>query len=255
VVVDHITARIVWAHRGKNAETLKAFFDELGPERCAKLEAITIDMSAAYIKAVTEATPEAQLIFDRFHVQRLAQDALDQVRRAEVREADVEDKRALKKTRWALLKNPWNLSRVEQEKLSTLPAVNMRLYHAYLLKEALAAVLDRGQINVATRKLDEWISWARHSRLAPFQKLAETIHKHAAGILAYVSSGLSNGRTEALNGKARTITRRAYGFHSARSLIAMLFLCCSGIHLEPIFNYPKSAVSSPKGPRVDNSVH
>jgi len=246
VVVDHVTARIVWAHRGKNAETLKAFFDELGPERCAKLEAVTIDMSAAYIKAVTEATPEAKLIFDRFHVQRLAQDALDQVRRAEVRQADVEDKRALKKTRWALLKNPWNLSRIEQEKLSTLPAVNIRLYHAYLLKEALAAILDGGQINVATRKLDEWISWARHSRLAPFQKLVETIHKHAAGILAYVSSGLSNGRTEAFNGKARTITRRAYGFHSAQSLIAMLFLCCSGIHLEPIFNYPKPAVGSPQ---------
>lgn len=240
VVVDHVAGRIVWARRGKNAETLKAFFDQLGPERCAKLEAVTIDMSAAYIKAVTEATPEAQLIFDRFHVQRLAQDALDQVRRAEVREAEPEGKRALKKTRWALLKNPWNLTRVEREKLSTLPAVNMRLYRAYLLKETLAAVLDSGQINVAKRKLDEWLSWARRSRLAPFKNLALTIRKHAAGILAYVSSRLSNGRTEALNGKARTITRRAYGFHSASGLIAMLFLCCSGIHLEPVFNYPKA---------------
>jgi transposase len=240
VVVDHVAGRIVWARRGKSAETLKAFFEQLGPERCAKLEAVTIDMSGAYIKAVTEATPKAQLIFDRFHVQRLAQDALDEVRRAEVRSADAEDQPALKNTRWALLKNPWNLSRPEREKLSALPAVNRRLYRAYLLKEALATLLDGWQINIATRKLDEWISWARRSRLAPFRKLAETIRKHAAGILAYVSSGLSNGRTEALNGKARTITRRAYGFHSASSLIAMLFLCCSGIQLHPVFNYPKS---------------
>ncbi len=103
-------------------------------------------------------------------MQRLAQDALDQVRRAEVREADVEDKRALKKTRWALLKNPWNLSRAEREKLSTLPAVNKRLYLAYLLKEALAAVLDCRQINVATRKLDEWISWGPTLSSRPLQK-------------------------------------------------------------------------------------
>ena len=88
VVVDHDTQRIVWAKKGKNAATLKAFLDELGTDRVAKLEAVTIDISAAYIKAVTEASPQAQIIFDRFHVQRLAHDALDQVRRAEVREAD-----------------------------------------------------------------------------------------------------------------------------------------------------------------------
>jgi transposase len=85
VVVDHTTRRIVWAREGRDADTLKAFFAELGEARCAKLEAVTIDMSGAYIKAVTEASPNAQIIFDRFHVQRLAQDAVDEVRRDEVR--------------------------------------------------------------------------------------------------------------------------------------------------------------------------
>jgi transposase len=109
VVVDHERAEVVWAAEGKSADTLKAFFAALGPERCTKLEAVTIDMSAAYIKAVTEASPGAQLVFDRFHVQRLAHDALDEVRRDEVREAAPEDKAKLKHTRWALQKNPWNL--------------------------------------------------------------------------------------------------------------------------------------------------
>jgi transposase len=241
VVVDHVGARVVWAHPGKNADTLKAFFDELGAERCAKLEAVTIDMSAAYIKAVTEASPQAQIIFDRFHVQRLAHDALDQVRRAEVHQAaSDEERRGLKHTRWALHKNPWNLNGVERDKLSTLPKINRRLYRSYLLKEALAAVLDRKQVGVAARKLDEWVSWAQRSRLGPFRRLARTIRDHAAGILAYVRSGLSNGRTEALNGKARTITRRAYGFHSAESLIALLHLCCSGLRLQPVFLSPGS---------------
>jgi len=241
VVVDHVAGRVVWAHPGKNAETLKAFFDELGAERCAKLEAVTIDMSAAYIKAVTEASPQAQIIFDRFHVQRLAHDALDEVRRAEVNQAATEaEQHGLKHTRWALQKNPWNLSGVERDRLSALPKVNRRLFRAYLLKEALAAVLDHKQVHVAGRKLNEWISWALRSRLEPFRRVARTLRAHAGGILAYVRSGLSNGRTEGLNGKARTITRRAYGFHSAYGLIALLMLCCSGMELEPVFHWPGS---------------
>lgn len=241
VVVDHDTQRIVWAKRGKNAATLKAFFDELGTDRVAKLEAVTIDMSAAYIKAVTEASPQAQIIFDRFHVQRLAHDALDQVRRAEAREADtVEDRKAIKGTRWPLLRRAWNLRDLEICKLSTLTRANRRLFRAYLLKESLAGILDRRQVHVARRKLDEWIGWAFRSQLAPFRRLAATIRNHKDGIIAYVRSRLSNGRTEALNGKARTITRRSYGLHSASALIALLKLCCSGIDLVPITLRPGS---------------
>ena len=98
VVVDHTTQRIVWAKKGKNAATLTAFFDELGPARVATLEAVTIDMSAAYIKAVTEASPHAQITFDHFHVQRLAHDALDEVRRAEVRGTATHAARAARTT-------------------------------------------------------------------------------------------------------------------------------------------------------------
>jgi transposase len=234
VIVDHVRGGVVWAHPGKNAETLKAFFEELGGERCAQLEAVTLDMSAAYLKAVTEASPKARVIFDRFHVQRLAHDALDEVRREEVREADPEDRSALKKTRFALHKNPWNLSTLEVAKVAEVQKANEPLYRAYLLKETLAAILDGRQVNIARKKLREWTDWAARSRLRPFQKLAGTVRGHLEGILAYVATGLSNGRTEGLNGKIRTITRRSFGFHSARSLIALIFLCCSGITLRPV---------------------
>jgi transposase len=93
VVIDHARGAVVWARQGKDAATLGAFFDELGKVRCAKLEAVTLDLSAAYIKAVTQASPQARLIFDRFHVQRLAHDALDTVRREQWRAADPEEKR------------------------------------------------------------------------------------------------------------------------------------------------------------------
>lgn len=241
VVVDHRRGHVVWAQPGKNADTLKAFFDELGTERCAKLEAVTIDMSGAYIKAVTECSPQAQIVFDRFHVQRLVQDAVDEVRRDEARAATSEQgRKQLKGTRWSLLKSFWNLSRFDSNRLSSLQRANKRLYRAYLLKEAMVGVLDCRAEWLARQKLDEWVRWARRSRLEPFKRVAATIRQHADGILAYVRSGLSNGRTEGLNGKARTITRRSFGFHSAHGLIALLKLCCSGIHLYPVHHWPGS---------------
>ena len=234
VIVDHVRGGVVWAHPGKNAETLNTFFKELGKERCARLEAVTLDMSAAYLRAVTEASPQARVIFDRFHVQRLAHDALDEVRREQVREADPEDRAALKRTRFALHKNPWNLSALETAKVAEVQKANRPLYRAYLLKETLATILDGHQVHVARRKLHEWVDWAARSRLRPFCRLARTVRGHLDGILAYVATGLSNGRTEGLNGKIRAITRRSFGFHSAQSLISLISLCCSGITLRPV---------------------
>ena len=242
VVVDHVLRRVVWTEEGKNAATLGRFFDALGPERTAKLKTVTIDMSAAYIEAVTARAPQAQVVFDRFHVQRLVQDALDQLRRSEVRRLeDAGERGALKKTKYALLKNPWDLSAVEFERLSTLPRTNRRLYRGYLLKTAIADILGRHQVNVVRQKLLEWISWATRSRLPSFKKVARTIKKYIDGIVAIAATGLSNGRTEGLNGKIRVITRRAYGFHSASALISFIFLCCSGLVLHPVFKMPTGA--------------
>ena len=238
IVTDHMSGRVVWIGEGKDADALKAFFKDLGGKRAAEIKVVTLDMSAAYIKAVQESVPQAELIFDRFHVQRLIHDALDEVRREQVREAvDAEEKRTVKGTRWSLQKNPWNLNRSEKAKLSTLQQANKRLYRAYMLKEGLLSILD-GAWLLPELKLEEWLTWASRSRLAAFVKLARTIRKYKDGILAYVQSGLSNARNEGINSKIRTITRRAYGFHSATSLISYIFLCCSGITLQPVFNYP-----------------
>jgi len=239
VVVDHERGRVVWAAEGKSAATLKCFFEELGPERCAQLEAVTIDLSAAYIKAVTEASPAAKLIFDRFHVQRLVHDALDKTRRDEVRNVQSKEaKAALKGTRWSLQKSPWNLTDVDVQTLAQLERTNRPLFRAHMLKESLAAILDGRQINVARRRLRQWIAEAQRSGLQHFKRVARTIEKHLDGVLEYVRSRLTNGPTEGLNGKARTITRRSFGFHSASALIAMLFLCCGGVDVTPAFSAP-----------------
>ena len=238
-VVDHDRRRVVWAAAGRSAATLGAFFDELGEERCAELECVTMDMAGGYIKAVEERLPEAQIVFDRFHVQRLASDALDAVRREQLREIRGTDEgRALFRSRFALLKNPWNLTREQKQKLSEVQRTNVPLYRAYLLKETLAQALEYKQPARAERALREWLAWASRSKLPPFVKAARTIRKHFDRILAYVRKRLTNGIVEGINNKLRMIARRAYGFHSPPPLIAMLYLCCSGIQLDPPLQKP-----------------
>jgi transposase len=239
VVVDHLKKRVVWVGEGKGEKTLQKFFDELGPERSQALTHVSMDLGAAYQAAVEARAPQAQKVFDRFHVQKLASEAVDTVRRQEVGLlGGTAEGRALKKSRWALLKNPWNLTQRQGEKLSEVARTNQRLYRAYLLKESLAKGLDYRQPGRAEQHLDGWAQWASHSKLKPFVKLSRTIRRFKQGILAYISTGLSNGLVEGLNNKIRLITRRAFGFHSAEALTAMIHLCCGGLSLTPPLPVP-----------------
>jgi transposase len=232
VVVDHDTGSVVWAGEGKSSETLGRFFEELGPEGCEAIEFVTMDMSAAYQKAVGEALPNAEIVFDRFHLAKLAQGALDEVRRelsAELRRlAKTSDAGSLKALRWVLLKRPENLKPEEARRLSTLAEVNAPLYRAYLLKESFLDLFDADPEQAAER-VDDWLAWASRSRLKPFVRLARTVRRHRPGILRALELPLSNARLEGTNNKIRLLSHRAFGFHSAGALIAMIYLCCSAI--------------------------
>ena len=235
-VTDQLSGRIVWAAEGKNAATLTSFFAELGAARRAAIAVVTMDMSAAYITVVTQQVPHAQIVFDRFHVQQLVNEALDETRREEwrrLRTVDEQHAKKVKGLRWSLLKNPWNLTPTQSQRLSTLQQDNGRLYRAYLLKETFAGILDRHQPNVVTDRLNEWLSWASRSRLPEFVKVTRTIRGHLSDIVAYIRWGVTNGIVEGLHNKVRVITRRAYGFHSASALIGMIMLCCTNIRLRP----------------------
>lgn len=236
LVTNQDTHRIVWAKKGKDSATLNAFFDELGEERCKNIKVATMDMGKAYIKAVENRIPHAQIVFDRFHVQALVNEAVDETRREEwrrLKELFPDGAKKVKGLRWALLKNPWNLTPKQSERLSSLPQDNQRLYRAYLLKESFADILDRRQPNVVHKKLGEWLSWASRSKLPAFVKVARTIRTHLDDIVAYIRHRLTNGLVEGLNNKARLITRRAYGFHSSSAAIAMIMLCCTGLNIPP----------------------
>jgi transposase len=234
VVVDHEKRRVVWACEGHGAQALRRFFGELGAEGCARLATVTLDLAAGYAQAVREAAPNATISYDCFHVQGLASKAVDEVRRAEVREAESpEDKRAVKSSRFSLLRSPWNLTLRDEQKLREIEDGNRRLYRAYLLKEALRAALADTNPTRAMGSLREWLAWASRSALKPFVRTARTIRQHLAGVAAYLASRMTSGLVEGINNKLRVVARRAYGFHSADALIAMLYLTCGGIPLSP----------------------
>jgi transposase len=234
IVVDHDRRRVVWVGEGKSAAALARFFTEIGPEACRQLESVTMDMSEGYQRCVREHAPQAAIVFDRFHVQKLAGDALDQVRRQVIRDMDDGDlKRALKCSRWPLLKNADEVTDRDARKLSDVERSYKPLYRAYLLKEALRLALSRKQPWRARRDLREWIGWAVRSRLEPFKRVGRTVSQHLEGIMAYIELRLTNGLVEGINAKSRMIARRAYGFHSAHALAAMIMLCSGGIDLAP----------------------
>lgn len=194
-------------------------------------------MAPWWINAVRDALPHAQIVFDRFHVQQLANEALDEVRRREwnrIRRDDAEAGRRMKGLRWALLKSDLTLTEAQRASLSELKRTNRRLYSAYLLKEQLGDILDRRDVPVVEELLRRWCASAVRTRLPEFAGVAKTIRRRFDGIVAYVRFRVTNGATEGLNNKARLLTRRAYGFHSAEAVLAMIKLCCSGLQLLPV---------------------
>jgi transposase len=227
VVVDHHTGRLVWAAPGRDRKTVLAFFDALGEERCKQIELVSADMAAWISGPITERVPDAIRCVDPFHVVQLATEALDDVRREVWNEArrqgNLELARELKGARFAVWKNPENLTDRQAAKLATIQRTNTRLYRAYLLKEQLRQIYQLPAA-AASRLLDGWLKWARRSRLTSFVKLARTITEQRNGILGAIQHGLSNARIEQINTQIRLIARRAFGFHSPHALIALAML-------------------------------
>jgi transposase len=232
VVADHETGDPVWIGEGRSQATVSAFFGELGEERAKKLGAISMDMCAPYILEAKACAPQAEIAFDPFHVVKLANEAVHDVRRTEARERKGSAEAAvLKGSRWALLKAPESLRAEEHVRLSAVAGLNARVYRAYLLKEELRALYRCGPRS-APEHLRSWLSWASRSNLGPFVKLGRTLRQYRDGVLAAIRLRLSNGRMEGLNNKIGVIKHRAYGFHSFAALAAMVFLCCTDLQLK-----------------------
>ena len=227
VVVDHDSGRLIWAAVGRDKKTLNGFFDLLGSERCAKITLVSADGAEWIGDVVAERAKNATLCIDSFHVVKLATDALDEGRREvwnTARRSGMTGHAAeLKGCRYALWKNPEDLTARQEAKLAFIAKVNTRLYRAYLMKEQLRiAIRTKGVLSLTM--LEAWLAWAQRSRIPAFIELGRKIRRHLPGIEAAMINNLSNALIESTNTKLQVLHRMAFGFKEPEHLISLALL-------------------------------
>jgi transposase len=245
VVVDHDSGKLVWAAPGRDRKTLAGFFSLLG-DRAAALTRVSADGADWIAAEVRARAPQAVLCADPFHVVSWATGALDEVRREAWRHARAVGQtratrhgsriittstgtaRDLKGARYALWKNPENLTEKQAVKLAWIGKTSPYLYRAYLLKEGLRLAFQLGG-EEGRHAIRRWQSWAARSRIPEFVALGQKIRAHLPTIHATLDHGLSNGLIESVNTKIRVITRMAFGFHNPSALIGLAMLALGGL--------------------------
>jgi transposase len=220
IVMDLASGAVVHVGEGKGGDALKPFWKRLRASG-AKIEAVATDMSLAYIEAVVTHLPNATLVFDRFHVIKLYNDKLSELRRDLHRQLeDTMQKSVLKGVRWLLLKRPENLdpTRNEPQRLQEALRLNEPLATAYYLKEELNEIWDQEDQEAAEALLMDWILYAESTGIRMLINFAKTLRAHALGILAYYDHPISTGPLEGTNNKIKTMKRQAYGFRDPEFL-------------------------------------
>ena len=214
IVLDMISGSVIFVGNGKGSDALDPFWKKVKRAK-AKIEAVAMDMSPAYISAVSSHLPKAAIVFDHFHVIKLFNDKLSELRRDLYHEAkDLLQKKVLKGTRWLLLKNPENLdtAKGERERLADALQLNQPLACAYYLKEDLRRVWLQPNKDKAQLVLTDWIKRAGTSGIKMLMKFAKTLAAFQSGILSYYDYRISSASLEGTNNKIKTMKRMAYGF-------------------------------------------
>ena len=207
--VDMIKKKTTFIAEGKDNKTVKSFAENLEENKGKRvnIKDVSCDMSPAFIKGVREQLPEAQITFDKFHVLKIINEAVDKVRRMEVR-----DSPALKGARYVLLKNEQNLTKKQKTKKESLSNLNLKSMKALQIREAFQAIYKAETKESFERLLKEWYFWATHCKIPQMVAVAKTIKSHWSGILAWKCSQITNGILEGLNSIIQAAKRKARGY-------------------------------------------
>lgn len=231
--VDIDKSKVLYATEGKDASTIKSFKEtfENHNGNVSSVENISCDMSPAFIKGVNNHFPDADITFDKFHVIKRINEAVDNVRREELKANDI-----LKSTRYIWLKNPKNLTIKQQEQMQPLSKMNLKTLRAYNIKLKLQEFYEINDKAAALSHLKKWFFWATHSRLEPMKEAAYFIKRHWDGIVKYTTTKITNGVLEGINSIIQAVKRRARGYGTTKHFISMVYLVCSDLE----FNLPKA---------------
>lgn len=213
--------RLIYATPGKDADTVARFAQNLNSRGCSpsQVAQIACDMSPAFIKGIRKSLPKAEITFDRFHLTKIVNDAVDKVRREETA-----TKSELKKTRYLWLTNPKNLTRTQLRRLTSLSRQNLQTVRAYNIRLAFQDFFTQPDRSAGESWLKSWYFWATHSRLQPIVEAAKTVKSHWTGVLNWFHSHITTGILEGFNSLLQAAKARARGYRSDENLIAMAYL-------------------------------
>lgn len=222
VIADAHTRQVLWVGAGRSRECIKPFFEELGTH-CSNIEAVAMDMNTAFDLEVKEHCPQAEVVYDLFHViAKYGREVIDRVRvdRANELKHDKQARRSVKRGRWLLLKNKENLKEEQEVKLRELLEANEPLSMVYLMKQALKDIWFCSSVKEAFRNWRSWIRQVKESGIQPLIQFTRKLRPYARGILASAIYPLNTSVLEGMNNKIKVIKRVAYGYRD----IAYFFL-------------------------------
>ncbi len=218
--------RLLWSGPERRTKTLLQFFQNFGRERSAQLQFVCSDMWAPYLKVIAKKAPQALNILDRFHIMRKFNEAIDEIRRGEVKQLkDNQQENVLNRGRWLLLKRPENLTEKQTARMSELLKLNLASIKGYLLREDFQRFWDYQRADYADKFLENWATRTLQTDLEPMKKVARMLRKHKPLIMNWFKAKgrLSSGVVEGLNLKAKLTMRKAYGFKTLKCLQIALY--------------------------------
>jgi len=223
LVIDYDSGRVIWVKEGRGGAALREFWRRLKISG-ARLKAVAMDMSGAYAASVREHAPHAVLTFDRFHVVKLMNEKLDDLRRQLVREAGEEEAgRTIKGLRWLLLHRKENLEEDARNRLDKALRLNEPLSKAYLLKEELNELWEQSDRMQAYQFLRHWCAEAKASGINQLAAMARTLRRHARNILSVYETLMTSSKVEGINRKIRGLLASAYGIRDSEFLKLRLY--------------------------------
>jgi len=235
VVHDIEEEVVVHVADGRKQEALEAYYADLGPEACAGLERIAMDMWAPYIAATRENVPDAdeKMVFDKFHIAKHLGDAVDRVRRQENRELVAQGDDRLKRTKYHWLQNPDEMSPSRWREFASLRTSRLKVARAWAIKEAAMLLWGYVRRGWAKRMWTRWYAWAIRSRLEPIKRVARMIKKHWEGVINAATTDVTNARAEALNGRIQWIKKMACGYRNRKNFRNAIYFHLGGLDLYP----------------------
>jgi transposase len=233
VVCDLDDGTVLHVADGRGSDALKTCYAALTAEQRDAVEAVAMDMHEPYVLATQSALPQATIVFDKFHIAKLAGEAVDQVRRHEAKQLATEGDERLKRTRYSWLRNPLKATREQRQEFEPLRRSKLKTARAWAIKETLMGFFDYFQPARARRFFQDWHSWASRSRLKPMQRLARTMRSRLPTLLNWCQWPITNAVTEALNSKIQWIKYTARGFRSRDGYRRAIYFHCGGLSLYP----------------------